>query len=354
MKKSIGLVMSVVTLALQIPAAGQALEQGPGQPVQAMVRRLELGRPVRCGGLTIVPVYLDRVVDRARYATLEDALKNGWITITEVEGGRVPQVKITNLSQRPVFLMGGEILTGCRQDRILAGDVLLAPGRKDLLIPVFCVEQGRWTHSSRSFFSKQNLGTPALRARAQERAPSAQAEIWDRIAKENAALGVTSSTGAYQEAFEKEENRDRISKIEEKLNGLPRLQADTVGVVIGLGTEVVGADVFASPDLFLRLWPKILRSAALSSLADAGNGRLDREAAAGFLRSFLDREYRSRAGLDLGLEYSSIDAAANIQALAYEGRLIHLAGFPLGAKEEDRVKVVGEGRSDGRPGRLLH
>lgn len=346
MKTSFKLAAAALAVALLTGARGAAFPQEGGNPVRAMVRRLELGKPVSYGSLTIIPVYLDKVIDRTNYGTLEDALKNGGITITEVEGGRVPQVKISNLSKQLVFLMGGEILTGCRQDRILASDILLGPGTRDLLAPVFCVEQGRWTHVSQSFFSKQNLGTPALRAKAQERSPAAQSEIWGKIAEENQVMGVSSRTEAYQDAYEKDENRARIAKIEEKMRDIPRLHADTVGVVIGLGNEVVSADIFANPDLFLRQWPKILKSSALSSLGTAKGGALDRNAAAGFLRSFTDRKFRSQAGLDLGIEYSSVDAAANIQALAYNESLLHLAAFP---QEDDRIKVISDDRDDPGP-----
>ena len=232
MKKLMTMAMAILTTVLLAAVRPDAVAQDSRDPIRDTVRRLELGKAVSHGGLTIIPVYLERVLDRTGYATLEDALKNGWITITEVEGGRVPQVKISNLSKHLVFLMGGEILTGCRQDRILAGDILLAPGTKDLLAPVYCVEQGRWSHVSQSFSSKQNLGTPALRARALEKSPAAQSEIWGKIAEENRAMGVASATGAYQDAYEKEENRARISKIEEKMVDLPRLHSDTVGVVI--------------------------------------------------------------------------------------------------------------------------
>ncbi len=346
MKKLSGLTMAALAVAFLTGARAAAVSQEGGNPVQAMVRHLELGRPVSYGSLTIIPVYLDRVIDRANYATLEDALKNGWITITEVEGGRVPQVKISNLSKKLIFLMGGEILTGCRQDRILASDILLGPGTRDLLAPVFCVEQGRWTHASQSFFSKQNLGTPSLRAKAQERSPAAQSEIWGKIAEENRVMGVSSRTGAYQDAYEKDENRAQIARIEEKMKDIPRLHADTVGVVIGLGNEVVSSDIFANPDLFLKQWPKILKSSALSSLGTARGGSLDRNEAATFLRSFMDRKYRSQAGLDLGLEYSSVDSAANVQALAYNESLLHLAAFP---QEDDRIKVIGDDRDEPRP-----
>jgi hypothetical protein len=345
MKKLITLALTVLSVALLAATKTAAAAQDSRHSIQETVRRLELGKAVSHGSLTIIPVYMDRVLDRASYATLEEALKSGWITITEVEGGRVPQVKISNLSKHLIFLMGGEILTGCRQDRILAGDILLAPGTKDLLAPVYCVEQGRWSHNSQTFFSKQNLGTPALRARAQEKSPAAQTEIWGQIAEENQVMGVASATGAYQDAYDKEENRARILKIEAKMRDLPRLHDDTVGVVIGLGGEIVSADIFANPDLFLRQWPKILKSSALSSIGSAKGGSLDRTEAAEFLKSFIDRKYRSQSGLDLGIEYTSIDSDANIQALVYQDGVVHLAGFP---QEEDRIKVIRDDQNDPR------
>jgi hypothetical protein len=306
-------------------------------PVQEMVKRLELGKPVSHGNLTIIPIHMDKVFDSTSYSTLEDSLEKGWITMTEVEGGRVPQVKISNTSRHLIFLMGGEILTGCRQDRILAGDVLLAPGTKNLLVPVYCVEHGRWNQTSNRFYSKQNLGTPALRAKAQAKSPAAQKEIWATIADQNRKLGVTSASDAYQQAFEKEENRALIQKVEKKMQDIPRLHADAVGVVIGLDGEMVSVDIFANPSLFTKQWPKILRSSALSSIQRSNRGTLSRDEAAEFLRSLMDRKYRSKTGLDLGFEYSSADTAANILALSYQERVVHLSGFP---QEKERIKVI--------------
>lgn len=306
-------------------------------PVKSLIRILELGKPLDHGGLTIIPIHLARAQDRKAYVTLEDALQNGWLLISEVDGGSVPQVKISNLSRQAIFLMGGEILTGCRQDRILAQDILLAPGTKNLLAPVFCVEQGRWHQTSRGFTSKQNLGTPALRAAAQKKGAAAQSEIWERIASENMKMGVGSPTEAYQDAYENEDVRAAIRGIEKKMKDAPFLQDDTVGVVIGIGGEPASVDIFANPGLFAKQWPKILKSSALSSY-DGHKGRpLQRERAARFLRSFMDRKYRAQSGLDLGTMYTSSDSDVNIQALAHKNGVIHLSGFP---QEKDRIKVV--------------
>ncbi len=336
LKKSIMMSVALAVVMLSGPQAA-SFSKEKQHPVREMVKRLELGKPVSHGNLTIIPIHMDRVLDGTSYSTLEDALEKGWITMTEVEGGRVPQVKISNTSRHLIFLMGGEILTGCRQDRILAGDVLLAPGTKDLLVPVYCVEHGRWNQTTGHFYSKQNLGTPALRAKAQEKSPAAQREIWASIAEQNRKLGVTSASDAFQQAFENEENRALIQKVEKRLIDIPRLHADTVGVVIGLNGRMVSVDIFANPGLFAKQWPKILRSSALSSIERTKGGTLSRDEAVEFLRSLMDRKYRSKTGLDLGFEYSSADTDANIQALAYEERVVHLAGFP---QEKARLKVI--------------
>lgn len=337
-KHTLGLLTAVTVLLLGSfrPSSMSQTEQRM-QPVPDLVKHLELGTPVSQGALTIIPVYLDKVKDRAVYVTLEDALRKGWIHITEVEGGRVPQVKISNTSRHAIFLMGGEILTGCRQDRLLAGDILLAPGTRDLLAPVYCVEHGRWSQTSDRFTSKQNLGTAALRAVAQNRPAAAQTEIWDTIADQNRKMGVSSRTDAFQEAFEKEENRNAIQKVEKKLADLPRLHDDTVGVVIGLNERVVSVDIFVNPDLFAKQWPKILRASALSSIGRHKTPGLDRDQASRFLRSFLKRRFRSKPSLDLGYEYSSSASDANIQALVYRKSVIHCSAFP---QQEDRIKVV--------------
>jgi len=329
----------VVVLALLLPAwkGGAAEPQEEANPVVSLVRRLEVGKPVSYGNLSLVPVYVRRVVDRTDYVALEDALKTGAVEITEVDGGRVPQVKISNLSKNTLFLMAGEILTGCRQDRILAQDVLLAPGTRNLIVPVYCVEQGRWTAHSAAFTSRANLGTHKLRARAAEQAPAAQSRIWEEVRSQNRDLGVASGTSAYQDAYDKEENKQAIGAIEKKVGQELRMGDDVVGVVIGLGGRAVSADIFANARLFKKQWPKILKSSALSSLHEKRRGELSQKAAADFLKSYADCEYGRKPALDLGYELESGGERAIVKALVYRAAVIHLAGFP---QEPDRLKVL--------------
>jgi len=338
-----GLVLGVVLLAGR-GTSGPAADAGG--PVPALIKIIEVGRAVAVQGLSIVPIYRTDSPRVKDFVMLDEAVKKGWIEIAELDGGRVPQVRISNLSKRTIYLMGGEILTGARQDRILASDLLLGPGTRNLVAPVFCVEHGRWTAVSPTFGTKNNIGTYELRAKAAAGGSAAQAEIWDRVAEQNVRVGAASPTGAYQDAYESPANQKTIAEIEAKMASIPRLMKDTVGVVIGLGAEIVSADIFDDPSLFQKQWPKILRSAALSALGRQSKGTLGQTAAADFLKTFVDKTYQAKKSLDLGTEYSSLDAAVNIQALVYENAVIHLAAFAQegAAKDpgrtEERLRVI--------------
>lgn len=342
-----GLAALLALGAVLLPGRGASSAPAPAAgPVPALIRALEVGRPVAYQGLSIVPIYR---VDKTRPRDLvpfDEAVKNGWIEVAELDGGRVPQVRISNLSKKTIYLMGGEILSGARQDRILASDLLLGPAARNLVVPVYCVEHGRWTAVSATFSTRNNLGTFDLRAVAAAKGGAAQAEIWDKVAEQNARVGVASPTGAYQDAYEAPANKKAIAEIEERMAAIPRLMDDTVGVVIGLGGRIVGADVFVDPALFRKQWPKILRSASLSAVGLKPKGELKPEAAAEFLKPLVDRDYQVRNGLDLGSEHSFSDAAVNVQALVLDGAVIHLAVFAQeggkGVKEdpEPRWRVI--------------
>lgn len=333
----------MIGLLLALAVSTGAVRRTP-QPIQNLLARLEVGRPVTQGRLTVVPIYDDRKTKRAGFITLEEALKRGWLEITELDGGRVPRVRMSNLSKYRIFVMGGEILTGCRQDRILAQDLLIGPGRRNLVVPVFCVEQGRWSAVSDRFTSKSNLGTPSLRARALTKAPEAQAEIWGKISEQNRKMGVRSDSDAFQAAYEAPQHKEALKQLEAGVRRNLKLKEDVIGVVIGLGGRVVGVDIFADPSLFLKLWPKILKSSALSSLQGEGNGRLTQELAADFLRGLQGRRFETKPSLDLGFELMVCDSDLQAGALVVEGAVLHLAGFP----REERRKVIREPETEQR------
>ena len=307
-----------------------------GKEVMDLIRTLEVGEPVYYENLTIIPVYSTHIRDHSRYATLDEALEKGWLEITEVGSGNVPQVSVTNCSGRQIYIMGGEILTGCRQDRLIGRDVLLRPHARDILVPVYCVEQGRWTYESEAFYSKKNLGTPMLRAEGQKASDAAQTEIWDRVSTMCERSGAGTGSSRFQEAYESDGASRGIADYEKKMERIPSLYPDAIGVVIGVGGTITSVDVFANPHVFRELWPKLLKSSALAAVCMRRRGSVDQTDAVEFLRTVHNRHYVRKPAIDLGVEHSAVDGEANVNALVYGGAVIHLAAFPETARVRGR------------------
>ena len=332
MSKSLRLLCALAAIAaaaVGLLALGcEEADAKAGKEVMDLIRTLEVGEPVNYGNLTILPVYSTRIRDHSHYATLDEALERGWLEITEVGSGSVPQVSVTNCSGRQVYIMGGEILTGCRQDRLVGRDVLLRPYAAGVIVPVYCVEQGRWTYESRSFYSKKNLGTPSLRAEGQKGSDAAQTEIWDRVSTMCERSGAGSASSRFQEAYESDEARREIQSYEKKMKRIPRLYPDAVGAVIVVGGQITSVDIFANPHVFGELWPKILKSSALAAVCRSRSGRVDQADGVRFLRKLHGMHYVRKPAIDLGTEHSAVDGEANVNALVYRGAVIHLAAFP--------------------------
>jgi hypothetical protein len=299
-----------------------------GKEVMDLIKTLEVGEPVHYGKLTIIPVYSERILDRSPYTTLDEALRNGWLEVTEVGSGDVPKVKMTNRSARHIFIMGGEILTGCRQDRLVGRDVLLRPHARDVIVPVYCVEQGRWTYESETFYSKENLGTPSLRAEGQKASDAAQSEIWDRVSTMCERSGAETGSGRYQAAYESDEAKRTIADYESRMDRIPSLYPDAIGVVIGVGAGIVSADIFANPQVFRDLWPKILKSSAMAAICRKASGSISQTDAVRFLRATHNMHYVRKPAIDLGEEHAAAGSDLNVSALVYGSAVIHMAAFP--------------------------
>lgn len=302
--------------------------------VEELIESLEAGEPVYYENLTLIPLYTRRLRDLTRYTTLEEALRNKWLKVEELEGGRVPQVRLSNRSNKYIYIMGGEILTGCKQDRIVGRDVLIKPKSKNIVVPVYCVEQRRWHSESGEFYTKQNLGTSYLRAEAQRGRQDAQQNIWDEISKGIRKNKVKSETSAYQDIYEAEEVQRKIIPYERYMQRIPQLYEDTIGIVVGVGGEIVSVDIFVNPDLFNKLWPKLLKSCALSAITCDTYGSITQDDAVRFLRKLHNKRYVQKSAIDLGFEFYAADSGVNVNALVYRNAVIHLAGF----SQEEKIE----------------
>jgi hypothetical protein len=296
--------------------------------VRKLLSSLALGSPARFGNLTLFPLSMVKPAGPLPFVTLDEALKGKLLQIVELDGGTVPQVAIGNKSDKTVFIMGGEIITGGKQDRVVGGDVLIGPRTARVTVPVYCVEAGRWTYTTEQFTTKENLGTWSIREKAQSKAPSSQGGIWNDVSALAQKTASDSETSALQEVYEDEKVVQRINEMEKKLKDVPRLAPGTCGVVFGIGGKIISVDVFSDPSLFGKLWPKILRSAALSAVSDQAKGSVTKQQAEQFLQKLSDAGFTQSAGEGIEADVKANMDGMTIGALGFKGAAVHIAAFP--------------------------
>jgi hypothetical protein len=296
------------------------------------VRRVEFGSLTTFRNLSLLAL---SAADKrgADYLTLDEALERHSVRIVEVsEGGHVPELKIVNEGELSVLLLDGEELLGAKQNRII-NLTILAPAHRTCVVPVSCVESGRWHHVSRGFVAapraqfaegraeKMRQVTSSLRADGSR--SSDQQEVWSRIAEKSARLGAVSDTSAMSAIFDTchvslEEFVAAFTPVEEQ-----------VGAVFFVNGRAAGLELFDAPRLWRSLAPKLIRSYALDAL-DQGDNPVQSNAAAE-ARALIHGLVSSQAsvfpavgeGEDVRFDGVSVLGAA----LVASGKAIHVSAF---------------------------
>jgi hypothetical protein len=303
---------------------------------------LQLGEPVTHRGIVVAPLF-PRHRPRAGYVTLDEALPLGF-RVREIDAaGSVPQLVAENPLEHAVLLYDGEELVGAKQNRILNVSVLAAP-RSTTLIPVSCVEEGRWSERSKTFAAGRHAAHPDLRRRKAERLSAAplslgvaQGEVWHAVAEASARHGVHSPTGAQADVF-----RAREDDLGALRSAFP-LQPGQSGAVLALGRDRLCLDYVSRPDAFARLYPKLLDGYLLDALggaaADVDGRALDRFLAAAIAGV---RSRRPSPGLGDDVRLRGEDVIGS--GLELQGELVQLSVF-------SSVAEAGPATSIARPSR---
>ena len=300
---------------------------------------IRIGVPMVFRNLTVFPLLGDQIVS-ADYLTLDEALEQKCSVITEVsEGGSVPELKFVNSGNKCVFLLDGEELIGAKQNRIINISILVAAG-KTLVIPVSCVEAGRWSHRSRQFASaprahyaqgramKMAQVSASMRATGQRR--SNQSEVWRDISEKSARFSVASETSAMSDIFEQE-----AGQLEDYVASFSILEGQS-GAVFAIGGEVIGLELFDSAETLRKLFPKLLRSYGLDALDRARREKSEKktqctpEKAAAFVRGVSAAKAEEFPALGEGIDIRLSGHNLTGAALVVKDHIIHMSAFASG------------------------
>jgi hypothetical protein len=299
--------------------------------LSSAIASVRLGEAQTFRSLTLFPLTGDS--DGASYVLLDEALDRHLVRVTEVsESGSVPELAFENASAESVLLVDGDELVGAKQNRVLNLSILVSGGKK-LVIPVSCVEQGRWRYRSAEFGAAKRTLFAKARARKAQSVSAAmsahgerranQSQVWADVAGKAAALRVESQTAAMSDIY-----TDNATTLNEYVHAF-RAVSGQKGAVVAIGSRVVGLELFDSAVAFSHYLEKLVRAYALDAI-DTVTPEIS-SASETAVRSFLERvtaaPFERFAALGEGedLRFTGIGIAGG--ALAKGGRVVHLAAF---------------------------
>jgi len=297
---------------------------------------LEKAKPARkqsFENLTIFPL-LAPDGQEPDYLTLEQAIDSDMIRITELEGGaNVPELKLVNRGTQSVLIIEGEELVGAKQNRIVNASFLVA-GKTEVVLPVSCVEQGRWHYDTNEFASGKRMMHPSLRRQHQQDVKSSldrgegycsdQGRIWDDIAEKSSRMQVHAPTGAMAAVFESCKGR-----LSEYLNAFHRIDWQ-VGAVFAINGEILGLECFGYADTLTRFFEKLVQSYALDALdspTEQPQKSVPPNAAERFVKAVGKSRGQRHPSLGLGENLTFESRTVSGAALLEKGRVLHLSAF---------------------------
>lgn len=285
---------------------------------------IQLGGPIEHRGVVLRPLF-PRLNPRCDYLPLEEALQRGF-RVTEVDSaGSVPHLAALNPLDAQVLLYDGQELLGAKQNRVLNVTVLIEAKSK-VVLPVSCVEEARWHEQGRDFAAALHISNPELRmhkadplSEAPLEAGVAQEQVWRHVREKAARLGSRSATLAHADTY-----AARDGDLAE-LRGRFPLMAGQSGAVLTLPNGAICFDYLSRPDVFAKLYSKLLEGYLLDAIE-----LVDREPQDGAddIITALERAECAHSpsvalGVDLRLQAEPVIGSG----LALDGELIQLSAF---------------------------
>jgi len=242
---------------------------------------------------------------------------------------------VVNRSRSKVLILDGEELVGAKQNRISNASFVI-PEESEKVIPVACIEEGRWRYSSRSFNSTDSMyaaygrraklqdTTSVLRVKREFK--SDQVKVWDTVKRYLGVSGTSSGTDSFVDYHEQ-----RKADLDSYVSTF-KPDPEQVGVMVLINGRLQGLDSFGRKTTWRSVFPKLVRSYAMDAIVrsavEPASGPASEMSPEAFLAELTTAPRESYdsvgAGKDYRLETENLIGAA----LVVEDHLLHLTAFP--------------------------
>ncbi len=300
---------------------------------------LTLGDPVKSGPLTVFPVFGPDPTQT--YISLRDGIEKG-LTVKELPGGgSVRDLVVQNPSRHNVLVFEGEEVLGAQQNRTFDRSALI-PAGSQLVVPVSCVEAGRWDGSRNleAFESSPQAAHPKLRSQKvtqshrariaglEERAD--QGEVWREVGERSNLVGSESDTNSLHDAYESRRSQLReITAVFGPLEG-------QLGMICVIGDKVIALDLISRPEVLTDLQPALLQGYALDAIVAQDTTReASPEEVEEFVATAVSTRILEGDGIGLGRDFRFESSDLVGAGLVSGEELIQLSVFPAENDEPD-------------------
>lgn len=249
------------------------------------------------------------------FYSLKTALKKGWVKIKERGNYMVDNINvlvIENNSNETIFIRSGEMVTGGRQDRVIAADTILLAGKKEYTIPVYCIEESRWSEHERKFSYGGNAASGLQKIID---SVHNQKKLWEEI-RRLLVLNNQTSSSSYATLLSNHKIADSTSAyIKYFLQQFSKRDSSIVGIIASTGNKILGADVFLNEGLFYQTLPELLNKYCVEAILN------------GTPASSIHQ--REKAYADEMLDEKTQPGFLNKKGkrIFYKGKLIQIAGY---------------------------
>lgn len=267
------------TMQCSIPSfsapAGQAPNNNPGKAIS--MSQYKIDAPLCSKNLSIYLIRGPESLKGQDILTLDEGLSQKSVKVEETSN--VNELKVTNNSDKVVFLQSGDIVRGGKQDRAIQYDMMLQP-KSSKPLPVFCVEQGRWqqrgAESAANFNSSKNqLACKELKIAAKKMGN--QGDVWASVSKMQGKLSskvgyacaAPSSPSSLELTMDTAKVKGASKEIIDQLGKVDTSSSDIVGMAFAINGKINSADVYANNKLFQKLYPKLIKAAAAEAVSES-------------------------------------------------------------------------------------
>lgn len=305
----------------------------------------KVGRKQVYKNMAVFPLLSDYSL-ASDYILLDEALGSSVIEVTEVnDHGAVPNLKVHNKSPKMVLILDGEELVGAKQNRIVNTTILIAAGAT-VVIPVSCVEQGRWSYNTPRFYSEERIMPSRMRAMKSEQIQRSvrdrgefqadQSALWADISERAKRREAMSPSMAMANIYEKD-----LPSLQEYLQHFS-LIGYQVGAVFLINGEVVGMDAFGRPETFSKVFTKLVQSYALDAIdwIDGNKGEeLSADDVTDFKRGIFSCKIETHDSVGLGTDCRLESDKLTGFALGLDDKILHMSVFARLAGLQGRTQT---------------